>query len=79
MRFVSKRNFRDGTRIQYAMTNVDEATGYETVKLAVCWLGNENFQASVETPADDLVADTINSNDYGYSGPTVEFLSAPAR
>ncbi len=79
MRFVSKRNFRDGTRIQYAVKNVDEVTGYEKVTLAVCWLGNENFQAGLETPADDLVADTVNSNDYGYSGPTVEFLSAPAR
>ena len=57
MNYVGERRFRDGTRMQYAVHKQDPATGYTTTKLAVCWLGNENYQANNEQSTESMVAD----------------------
>lgn len=75
MKFVSKRHFRGGTRIQYAVSNTDAATGYNTVKLAVCWLGDGNYMAESGSVDDALVADVDRQYEYNLDGPLVEFLT----
>ena len=58
MNYVGERRFRDGTRMQYAVHKHDPATGYTTTTLAVCWLGNEDYQAAYNEPSSEsMVAD----------------------
>ena len=75
MKFVSQRQFRDGTRIQYAVSHVDPETGYDNVRLAVCWLGSENYMAESTVMDDSLVAEVEGRYGYDQNGPLVEFLA----
>jgi len=57
MQLVGKRQFRDGVQMKLAVHNEDPSTGYSTTRLATCWLGYENFQASSGVGDEPTVAD----------------------
>ena len=59
MRYVSKRQFRDGTQMHLAVSSEDPATGYSTSRLASCWLGAENFQAYIDDGEEHMVAEAL--------------------
>lgn len=75
MKFISQRHFRDGTRIQYAISNHDPSTGYDTVRLAVCWLSDDDFRTASYRTDDALIADIDQSYGYNPNVPEVKFLS----
>ena len=62
MQFVGQRRFPDGTMMQFAIRNEDPETGYSTTRLAVCWLGADNYQAYAAQSTATTVAD---SQDFG--------------
>ena len=57
MQFVGQRRFPDGTMMQFAIRNEDPETGYSTTRLAVCWLGADNYQAYAAQSTATTVAD----------------------
>jgi hypothetical protein len=57
MYYVGERRYMDGTEVKYAVRNTDAATGYSTTRLAVCWLGAENYQAYSGSDEDTMLAD----------------------
>ena len=61
MRYVSKRQFRDGMQMHLAIHREDPATGYSTSQLASCWLGAENFQAYAHDGEEAVVTEVLVS------------------
>ena len=59
MKYVGERRYRDGTRMKYAVRDEDPATGYSTTRLAVCWVGNNDYPgfAGNEVEQEAMVAD----------------------
>ena len=61
VRYISQRRFRDGTQMKFAVAVEDSATGYTATRLATCWLGSENMQASTNMDAEVTVADIYDA------------------
>ena len=57
MSYVGRRQFRDGAQVKLAVHNEDPSTGYSSTRLAVCWLGADNYQAYSGASDDSMVAD----------------------
>jgi len=72
MQFVSERRFPDGTRMQFAIRNEDPETGYSTTRLAVCWLGTDNYQAYAAQSTATMVADSEVFGSVALDAPLVK-------
>ena len=60
-KYVGQRRFRDGVQMKFAVQVQDTATGYTATRLATCWLGNENMQASTGEGGGATIADVYDS------------------
>jgi hypothetical protein len=61
MQYVGQRRFRDGKEMKFAVNNTDSTTGYTSTRVATCWLGAENMQASMTADDAPMVADVYDS------------------
>ena len=57
MRYVGERRYMDGTEMKFAVRETDARTGYSTTRLAVCWMGAENYQAYTGSDEENMVAE----------------------
>ena len=60
-KYVGQRRFRDGVQVKFAVQVQDTDTGYTATRLATCWLGNENMQASIGEGGGATIADVYDS------------------
>lgn len=61
LKYVGQRRFRDGKEMKFAVNSTDAETGYTSTRIATCWLGAENAQASAPGADGPMVADVYNA------------------